>query len=275
MPRRKYVKTEKDYIDDKPEVEPMPMSKKITWFVFAVSVVPILFFVPTLLSNIAPFVSEHIEWFYGLWVIYGIIFLVMKLFYLKNHNWDSFLSMLCIAAIIGMGLYRFLNFDKHFENKYKRIGFYLWLAVCAVLAIVFFLIDTTDYYKVLEHEQQMQEADQKRAEKIHQKYVQRREKDPPFWMKTKTRKTICDTIVIAIFIVLVIGVAVFFVRKYNQFQYRVKRGLDVNEYGDYYGYEGYTGDEFNPQDFIKDDDLKDDNFDQQEEHQEGQFKDEI
>ncbi|KAL7717982.1 Transmembrane protein [Entamoeba marina] len=254
--RRHHVPKDEDF-DNKSSTTTSPQSnrKTITWMVLGSTLIPIAFFVPTLLASIGDYVSDHIELFYGLWIVYAITLLGLKMFYLKNHNWDSFLTVLTIAAIVAMGSYRLLGFEKHFPIHLKRIGFYMWLAVCMIPTIIFYLIDDTDYFKLLEKEQEIQKNEEKLRKKVHEKHVKEREKNPPFWMKTKARKVACDTIVYICFILLIIIIVYVLYWKYVEFSYRVKRGLDVNDYGDYYGYEGYVGEEFNPTDFIHEDDL--------------------
>ncbi|EDR24938.1 hypothetical protein, conserved [Entamoeba dispar SAW760] len=253
--RRGNIPKDEDYIKEKKEVVPMSTGRKVAWFIFAIGIIPLLFIVPSLLAMIGDWVQQHMPVFYGLWIVYGIILLYLKFFVLKNHNWDSFLSILCIAAIIGMGIYKFLRFEKHFPNGIKQLGFYMWLAVCMIPTIAFYLIDTTDYYKVLEHEQKMKEEEDRIAQKRHEKYVKRREKNPPFWMKTKTNKIICDTIVIVVFILICLIIAYYFIISYQQFSYRVRRGLDVNDYENYYD-DDYLGEDFDPKNFIHDEDFQ-------------------
>ena len=251
--RRRYIKKDEDYLKEKGVSQPMPTTRKIMWGVFVLLLLPFLFYTPTILSTIGPYINDHMNVLYITWGVYAVILFIVKMFKPK-HNWDSFSSLVIVGMIVGMVIYQFFGFQKHFPNEIKRLGFYLWLTACMIPTILFIIVDDTDYLKILEKEQMQEEEERKLAERVHMKYVKRREENPPFWMKTKTRKVICDTIVYICFILIIVLAAYLLYDQYNKFQYRVRNGIDVNDYAAY-DEEGY-GEEFDAKKFIHDEDLE-------------------
>ena len=184
--------------------------------------------VPKYLSQYSSYILEHKEIWYCYLVVVAIILVALKIFYLKKHNWDTFLTVTLIGLIIGTLLYNFLNVSKHFEGESVSKAYYLWESVFFIPIIIFFLIDKTDYSEMIEFENKLTENEDKIAERRHKRYMKRREKNPYWWHKSKTNKIICDTIVYVVVILCVIIGCILFINHYRNFEARMKAQEEAN-----------------------------------------------
>ena len=197
-------------------------NRTVYWICFGIFFIIFATFAPPMLGKLLPTLSQHMEILYIYLGICVVILLYLKIKVLKNHNWDTFLSLILVALIIANVCYGFFKVDKYFPEDFKKLGYYSWWAVFLIPTIVFFCIDTTNYYKVVEFEQRIEDHQSKVADRRHRRFMKKREKNPPFWMKNKTNKIICDTIVYVVYFLIFIGIIAYLYYSYIDFQERLR-----------------------------------------------------
>ena len=249
---------------------PQKKSNQTVFMIFSVFLGLFILKVPKYLAEYGQYIAEHKEMWYGYLAICAVILVALKLFYVKNHNWDTYLTIVMLGLIIATLIYNFANIPKHFEGELRSQAYYLWLSASVIPIIGFILIDKTDYSEMIEFEKKINENEDKMAERRHKRYLKRREKNPCFWHKSKKNKIICDTIVYIAVILIICLIIFVLINYYNNFQERVKMMEDsgrdyhqsrFNQYRSYNSYTSYDKNNNNKHQYNQytDDDVDDEN----------------
>lgn len=215
--------------------------------------IPLVMSIPFVLSHICIFVEEKLPKYTieGIWCIYIPIMLFIA-FYVRRDKTtiSSFATHIMIYLIIALGIYNFVHVAQSVPLRYRRNALKLWLTITNIFNIAAFLIDDTDYKAKEEKEKEKERRKEERRKKRQEEREQRKKEIPPeqlpFYKRNKVVKIICDLLIYAIILGVLVWITFVMKEKYENFTAENQKS---------WGYESNTGENWKHD--LKDDDLHD------------------
>lgn len=156
--------------------------------ILLLSLIPIMYYVPKVLSMTGEKVQKNQHLLIYLWGVYVAVLLSIFFFFKrKTITLDSFATQIMAWLIFSLGIYHLVDLPKMVEMKLRKDVLYVWCSFTMIFNLVYFFIDTTDHQAAERKEKVKEEKRQKKEDERKKKKEEKRKEKLAKMMSPRTR----------------------------------------------------------------------------------------